>query len=223
MSINGTTITTTPARVGIIGPAFATVLLLALVTSGPARAGQSEVTALIDRVTGEFAAVQQDDGLSQQARVTRLATLFEGSFDVERISNLIIDPHATRPSENQMTEFRTLFSRYVAVLCAGWLSGTSSQSLVVTGQRHHSPQQSFVTAELRRPAPDQPIRVGFRISRTPDGLRIYDVLVQGMSLVLTKRDEIRSLVAREGMDRMLARLRTVTQLAETNNATASKR
>ena len=222
MSINGTMITTAPVKSGVIASAFAIVLLIAVVASGPAQADKSEVSALINRVTGEFAAVQQNSTLTQQARVAQLATLFEETFDVERISNLIIDPHATKPSPDQMAEFRTLFSRYVAALCAGWLSGFSDQALVVVGERHHSPQQSFVTTELRRPAPDQPIRVGFRISRTPDGPRIYDVLVQGMSLVLTKRDEIRSLVAREGMDRMLARLRTVAQLAETS-ATAAQR
>lgn len=226
MSNHKLTVTTRPAKLWTILLAASAMLAAALVAAGPARAetvSEAEVSALIERLTGGFATALQDEKAPQEARIDRLAGLFERNFDVERISNLILDPHVTRPSEAQMAEFRTLFGRYVAALCASTMSGFTEQALVITERRHHSDRQSFVAAQLRRPPPDQPVRIGFRISRTEQGLRIYDVLVEGISLVLTKRDEIRSLVRRDGIDKMLARLRTVTQLAENTAKAAAAR
>ena len=190
------------------------MLAIAFVPWSGARADQAEVSALVDTLAREFATVMYDERLDPPQRIARLESVFEDAFDVDRISRMVLAANETQPTAAQMTEFRKLFSRYVAVISAAWLSSLSERPLVVTGHRQHSDEQSFVTAEIRRPAPDQPLRLGFRIRKTPDGLRIYDVLVEGISLVLTKRDEIRSLVQREGIDRMLARLREVTQVAD---------
>ena len=198
------------------------VLGAVLLSAGPAAADAGKVTALIDRVSGGFAALQTQTGLSPEERVAKLESLFQETFDVEKISKLVIAEGETSPTPAQLSEFRFLFGRYVAMLCAGWLSGFSGQDLVVSDGTVPADGQGLIKAEIRREAPEEPIRVDFRVRDTGEGYRIYDVLVEGISLVMTKRDEIRSLIRREGMDRMLARLRDVTQMAEAG-ATSARR
>jgi ABC-type transporter MlaC component len=42
-------------------------------------------------------------------------------------------------------------------------------------------------------------------------LKIVDVYVEGMSLIITKRDEFMTVLSREGMDGLLQRLRAMSQ------------
>lgn len=53
---------------------------------------------------------------------------------------------------------------------------------------------------------NQSIPVDYSMLKTPDGWKIYDVTVEGMSLVITYRGEFEQIVRQAGIDGLLARL-----------------
>jgi phospholipid transport system substrate-binding protein len=50
------------------------------------------------------------------------------------------------------------------------------------------------------------IPVEYSMRKTPEGWKIYDVTVEGMSLVITYRGEFEQIVRQSGIDGLLARL-----------------
>ena len=55
-------------------------------------------------------------------------------------------------------------------------------------------------------ASNQSIPVDYSMLKTPEGWKIYDVTVEGMSLVITYRGEFEQIVRQSGIDGLLARL-----------------
>ena len=51
-----------------------------------------------------------------------------------------------------------------------------------------------------------PLRLDWRVRETDHGLKVIDVVAEGVSMLTTKRSEFTSVVAREGVDALIGRL-----------------
>ena len=51
-----------------------------------------------------------------------------------------------------------------------------------------------------------PLRVAWRVRETDHGLKVIDVAAEGVRMLPTKRSEIASVVAREGVDALIGKL-----------------
>jgi phospholipid transport system substrate-binding protein len=52
----------------------------------------------------------------------------------------------------------------------------------------------------------QPVPIDYQMHKTPEGWKIYDIAVEGISLVLTYRSEFDQVVKQEGVDGLIKRL-----------------
>ena len=55
--------------------------------------------------------------------------------------------------------------------------------------------------------PGQPLPLEFQAHKTPEGWKIYDISIEGVSLVLTYRSEFDAVVKQGGIDALVKRLR----------------
>jgi phospholipid transport system substrate-binding protein len=52
----------------------------------------------------------------------------------------------------------------------------------------------------------QPVKIDYQMRKTPQGWKIYDIVVEGVSLVLTYRSEFDAVVKQDGIDGLIKRL-----------------
>jgi phospholipid transport system substrate-binding protein len=52
----------------------------------------------------------------------------------------------------------------------------------------------------------KPVLIDYSMRKTPQGWKIYDIVVEGVSLVLTYRSEFDAVVKQEGIDGLIKRL-----------------
>lgn len=69
------------------------------------------------------------------------------------------------------------------------------------------PEDTDVTVrnEFVRPG-GKPVLLEYQMHKTPEGWKIYDIVVEGVSLVLTYRSEFDAVVRQEGVDGLIKRL-----------------
>jgi phospholipid transport system substrate-binding protein len=71
----------------------------------------------------------------------------------------------------------------------------------------HAPADTDVTVRNQYLNPGQPpLSVDYAMRRTTDGWKIYDIVVGGVSLVLTYRSEFDNVVRQSGVDGLIAKL-----------------
>ena len=111
-------------------------------------------------------------------------------------------------SSEQRHEYLELFRGYVLAGLSRRMGGAKRiEKVDVTGSQPARGQDSMVATLITLGNGAPPSRVEWRVRRTGDGYRIVDVVAEGVSLVLTNRNEFGAIVAKSGLDGLLRQLR----------------
>jgi phospholipid transport system substrate-binding protein len=140
------------------------------------------------------------------------AVLHEG-FDLDALSRFVLGPHWRTATDQQKAEFRKLFEDWIVSAYGARFSEYSGEQFKVTGQRPESDAITLVTSQILRPTGGPPIRVDWRVSKLGSDFKINDVVVEGISLMVTQRQEFASVIQRNGgqLEALLKILREKTQ------------
>lgn len=116
--------------------------------------------------------------------------------------------HWKRATPDQQAAYLDLFQRYVVELYTGRFTGYSGERFEVVNQRSLGAGVSLVNSRIV-PANGPALNVGFRVEQVGGAPAIVDVMVEGISLILTKRAEFDSVARREGIGSLINRLRRI--------------
>jgi phospholipid transport system substrate-binding protein len=189
------------------GLRLAPVLLLL-----PGRSAQATVSAdaaqqMIQEVGTQVLAILRDQGLDNRQKFERLVALLDGPIDLELIARLILGRHWRSASEAQRTEYLQLFRAFALDNLASRLHVYDGQDFEIVGAQAVDERDAVVATRVTgggRP----PLKVDWRVRERDDGhLVAIDVIVEGVSLIVTQRSEFSAVIERRGMDGLLAELR----------------
>ncbi len=133
--------------------------------------------------------------------------LHEG-FDMLSISRSVLGRnHWGSASDAQKQEFVKLFEDYIVTAYGARFADYTGEGFKVTGQRQEGDTR-VVTSQIVRPQGGAPVRVDWRVEKG----KIIDVVVEGISLITTQRQEFASVIQRNGgLDGLLKLLREKTR------------
>ncbi len=188
-------------------------LLLALVSgfnTGPALAADTPPDVLARSTTQEVIAILKQDQEIKSGNMSKVYQLVEAkilpNFDFNRMTQLAVGrnwPRAT-PSQKQalVTQFRNLLVRtYSSSLTAFTNQTVEFRPLTM------KPGDTDVTvhSEIRQPG-GQPIPIDYSMYKTSFGWKVYDVTIDGVSLVTNYRASFASTVRQKGIDGLIKTL-----------------
>ena len=138
---------------------------------------------------------------------TRLVALLDGPIDLEIVARLILGRHWRSASEAQQAEYLQLFRAFALDNLASRLHVYDGQDFEIVGAQAVNERDAVVATRVTgggRP----PLKVDWRVRERDDGdLVAIDVIVEGVSLIVTQRSEFSAVIERRGMDGLLAELR----------------
>jgi phospholipid transport system substrate-binding protein len=176
------------AAVAGLVPAWGTQVLAA-----PAASPQSFVD---DVATLAFKAMDQSH--SDQEREKRFMSLLEQDFDVPRISRFVLGKYWASASDQERVGFRAVFETYMARAYSRRLGEYAGETVRVTGLRSEGETATIVNSEIIHQQGSPPVKLVWRIYKSGDDYRIVDISVEGVSMVLTHKEEFASIIERDG-------------------------
>jgi phospholipid transport system substrate-binding protein len=192
-------------------PLLAGLLLFSLLTGGIAPGAQADPTAeaartLVETVGQNVLKTLRDPGLSAQQKFDQLVQLLSGPIDLNLVARLILGRYWRTASDAQRTEYLKLFRAFALHTLATRLDVYGGQDFEVTGAKDVGGQDALVTTRILSGGP--PVEVDWRVRELADhSLVAIDVIVEGVSLVVTQRSEFGAVIERQGMDGLLSELR----------------
>ncbi|HZS83796.1 MAG TPA: ABC transporter substrate-binding protein [Stellaceae bacterium] len=135
--------------------------------------------------------------------------LFDEGFDVPTIARFVLGPYWRTASDAQRQEFTKLFEAYIVHAYTVRFSEYHQEQFKVAGTRPEGDTAALVSSQIIRTAGAPPVKVDWRVSKTERGLKITDVIVEGISMAVTERQEFASVIQRGGgrVDALLKLLR----------------
>ena len=166
--------------------------------------------ALARSVTDEVLAIVRADKELQAGNVQRVAQLVEAKilphFNFERMTQLAVGRNWRQASPEQQKvlvhEFRTLLVRtYTAAF-----TGYKNQTVEYRPVRMAPGDTDVVVKSLIRQPTGQPIAVDYSMDKSNGAWRVYDVKIEGVSLVENYRNTFNSEVSRGGIEGLIRAL-----------------
>lgn len=184
-------------------------LLLAAPLAPAALADNASIDAaraLVQGVGDQVLAVMQDDTLDDRQKFHRLVELLEGPIDLDLVARLILGRHWRTADQAQQQRYLELFRTYALDNLANRLHLFQGNEFEITGARAAGSSDAVVATRIRT-AEGRPLQVDWRLRDRDNGTLVaIDVIVEGVSLIVSLRSEFGSVIERRGMDGLLDEL-----------------
>jgi len=181
---------------------------LAMFMAGPAAAVTDAAVALVKGTTEDliYSISEPDSAVREDKR--QLYALVDGKvaplFDFERFSKIISGKYWRKTSAAQREQLQAgVRTRLVRTIATG-LNNYSDQHIRFLPSREGAkPGRTTVRMEIRQ-SNGGVINLGYRLYQESGQWRIYDVILDGISMAKTYRTQMASHVGRKGMDSFIA-------------------
>ena len=181
-------------------------LLVLLVFATPASSGQSPLELVRDTST-QMLMTLRDEKTSINQNPARLHEMIAENvmpcFDFERMARWTLGKYWRNASMEQreefVKEFRALLVRsYGRVL----VDYADAEIVYLPFRMKDDETQVKVNTELSRPH-DSSVKITYNLHSTTSGWKVYDVVIEGVSLVTNYRSSFMSKVRQDGIDQLI--------------------
>ena len=192
-----------------------------------AQAQEPAPDVLVKSITGEVVAVLKQDKDIQAGNPKKIEELIEAKvlphFNFTRMTQIAMARNwrlATPEQQKELTgEFKTLLVRTYSTALSNY-----RDQLIDYKPLRAKPEDVEVTvrSEVKQSGSSQPVAIDYEMEKTPNGWKVYDVKVGGVSLVTTYRDTFTSEVKEHGVDGLIKSLAAKNQQSERERAKSGK-
>jgi phospholipid transport system substrate-binding protein len=131
-------------------------------------------------------------------RVRRFAVIVDRNLDVPKLAQFVLRRYWQTAGDSERTDFVNVFRDYIVRVYANHFSLYLSDSFWVTDQRAESATTTIVRTSIIAIATGQAMILEWRVIKGPEGFKVNDLTVDGVSLATVQREEFASEIQRDG-------------------------
>lgn len=167
-----------------------------------------EPTEQIKQTTDKVISIVTDPALKEPAKADERRKLVRRAvderFDWEEMARRSLARHWARRTEEEKREFISLFSDLLERTYMDKVEDYSGEKVLYTGE---SVEGAYGIVEVKiLTATDVEISVKYRVQRKQNGWFIYDVLIQGVSLVNNYRRQFNNIILKSSYQELVNKL-----------------
>ena len=171
-----------------------------------AKASAESARAFISQLGKETVDALQKSGSPAQ-KAAKMEDILRRGFDFQTIGRFVIGRYWNTASPQQREEYIKVFSDFVAKSYSRRLAEEAAiNGFNITNIRDLGEGDSLVQTAITRPS-GPPLNYEWRVRDGGGGAKIVDVVVEGVSLLVTQRADFTSVAGQNGVDGLIKTLR----------------
>jgi phospholipid transport system substrate-binding protein len=135
--------------------------------------------------------------VSQQEKGERFRVLFKQFFDIPAIARFTVGRFWKMGQPEEQTKFLTAFEDVIVYTWSRRFSEYDGQTLQVQNTAPDGADGAVVNSKIVG-KDTQPVAVAWRVRKRAEGWRVVDVIVEGVSMAVTYRQEYAGILAQQG-------------------------
>ena len=175
--------------------AFGAFVLFVLVHTTPVSAANP--AGFVKDMGDKAFASLSEAGLSDEERAARFRGLLNDAFDLPRIARFTLGRYWRTATDDEKKEFVELFEKFVIQAYTARFQDLSGKKLHVIQAREVSASQALVLSEILIPGKPA-VKINWRVRSKDEVHKIVDVMVEGISMSVTQRDEFAAVIRQTG-------------------------
>jgi phospholipid transport system substrate-binding protein len=134
-----------------------------------------------------------DQSISDQERASQFRAILETRFNLKAIGKFVLGRYWKQASDEEKRKFLELFKETTVASYATRFKDYTSEEFDVLGSRVEADGGITVLSQIIRPS-GQIIPIDWKIFEKNGEIRIYDVILEGISMGITQRSEYASVI-----------------------------
>jgi phospholipid transport system substrate-binding protein len=184
------------------------------------QAVQSPVGRFVQELGDRAIKIISNKQLSSQQRNAEFSKVLNESFDLKTIGRFVIGRTWNTATPSQQAEYMDLFQALVIKNYGDRMTLATGENFQVVGLRPESDIDTTVLSQISHPDGSQPTTIDWRVRQKDGKMGIIDVVVEGVSLSVTQRQEYAAVIQVGGgqIDGLLDTMRNQLNRASTSAA-----
>ena len=141
----------------------------------------------------------------------KLEAMFVDVVDVEWVGRFVLGRYWKDLTPEQQKSYLEAYRVFLIKHYTSRFADYSGETFNLSQAREERAGEFFVRMEIQRPAGQAPIVVDYRMRETAGKFKVFDIIVEGVSLITTQRSEFGAVVERKGIDDLTAKLKKKTE------------
>ncbi|EHJ47206.1 toluene tolerance family protein [Solidesulfovibrio carbinoliphilus subsp. oakridgensis] len=184
---------------------FCLMLLLVAATASPVRAGQATETlsSSVDRIISLLADPAYKNPDTRPAMRTKLISVIDGIFDMTELSRRALGADWNKFSPDQQTRFVAAFGQLLQNTYLDKIESYTDEKVQYLKEQALGSGKAEVDTKVVGKGKEIPI--AYRLVDR-GGWKVYDVVIEGVSLVQNYRSQFGQILVNESPDALIARI-----------------
>jgi phospholipid transport system substrate-binding protein len=133
--------------------------------------------------------------LSKEERIKELKQIAIDTVDINGIGLYSLGSHRKNLSKNQLSDYKTVFKEYFLKSFSSRLAEYSNPEIEVISKNIINKNYTIVLSKLVRTENRPEVKIEWRVyTKNPDNLLIRDLIIEGLSLARTQKEEFNSII-----------------------------
>jgi phospholipid transport system substrate-binding protein len=174
---------------------FISILLL---VSSNSNSAESNAEAFVIKLTDEAKIIFNDKSLNKDSRLKKLNNLSSKYLDLDALAGYTLGDYREKATNSERENFNKLFREYFIKNMSSKLNDFADQDLKVIDSKKINENNIIVSTKIFSKKDAQEIAVEWRIFTKDSKLLARDLVVEGLSLARTQKEEFASIIASKG-------------------------
>ena len=136
-----------------------------------------------------------------ESKIIKLYNIAERSVDISGIGMYALGKHKKSMSEDEKTKYKKLFKSYFLKSFSSRLVDYTDPKINVVSQKKINEKYTIVNSILEATAKRPQVKIDWRVyTKNPDKPLIRDLIVEGLSLARTQKEEFNSVIQNNDRD-----------------------
>jgi phospholipid transport system substrate-binding protein len=158
----------------------------------------AEAGQFVTQLVNQALALLANQQMAQADREAAFTHLLTDNFDIPRISRFVLGRYWSAASEDDRSKFIDTYRTFVIRTYAARFSSYSGETFRVVNTHPEGEEFTLVNSEIIHPSGSPPAKVAWRVHKGADGFKIVDIDVEGVSMMVTQREEFASVLQHSG-------------------------
>lgn len=190
---------------------LALALALFVISGSPSLASSSNTThspaaKYIESLGNKALTVIQEKGASKDLKQKKLADLFADNVDFAWIGKFVMGRFWRQATNDQKSRYLKNYQDFLTKNYTQRFTDYTSGGFKVTGAQDNGKSEYTVSMEISSNHNEPPVLVDYKIRKAGAGFRVFDIIVEGVSMITTQRSEFASVLNQKGIDVLIEQL-----------------
>ena len=153
-----------------------------------------EPSKLISEIVNEASVILSSSD-PVESKIIKLNNIAETSVDIDGIGMYTLGKYRKNLNESQKIKYKKLFKSYFLKSFSSRLVDYSDPKISIVSEKKINEKYTIVSTILEETAKNPEIKIDWRIyTKNPDRPLIRDLIVEGLSLARTQKEEFKSIL-----------------------------